>query len=148
MSINVRGRNYTNRQMSERLRTLTENICSEFHVTLKKYYIHMKLLYWLCFFIFLGCVLQSCEGEKASPVYNVPVNVNYEIDGQQVKADTMLYDHPAGYRYSLSKLEYYLSNFALLNDKDEIWESSEIYYLNLERSNTNLLMLQGVSIGS
>jgi len=65
----------------------------------------VKYFFWLAV-ILLFCT--SCRKDSES-FADVRFQIKYESDGKELIFDTLLYDHPAGYKYSVSRIQFLIS---------------------------------------
>jgi len=74
------------------------------------------------------------------------LNINYEVDGKALQMDTVLFVNDAGYHYSVSTLQYYLSDISLIKT-----DSSKINLLAYHYTDTsaakNVFTLTDVPMG-
>jgi len=60
-------------------------------------------------------ILFSCKKEE-EPTTNMDIDISYHIDGEALIMDTMMYTLPEGLPFSVSRLEWYLSDMYLYRD--------------------------------
>ena len=69
-------------------------------------------------------LITSCSKEEDAEVNNVPtvditVSVSHEVDGVELVYSDIIYANKAGNKYEVTRLEYYLSDFAFLKSNGE-----------------------------
>jgi len=97
-------------------------------------------------------VLYSCKKDDDSNVVpTVPnslvMSVNYEVDGQPLMLDTIIYANDAGNNYSVSRLWYYLSRIALVNSDSTLLPIKDYVFVDAFRVATNQFTISGVPNG-
>ena len=91
-----------------------------------------------------GLFFASCK-EKDS-LGDVTVSVDYWSDQQAVSMDTIMYENAAGNPYSVTHLQYYISNFTLHSADLESFLLQDIVLMDIEKNTT--LNLLDVPIGT
>jgi len=61
---------------------------------------------------------------------SINFSIQYEVDGEELEFDTARYFNAANNRFSVSKLEYYISNLTLIGDDGELFASNDIHLIN------------------
>lgn len=70
----------------------------------------------------------------------------YHADGVPLQFDTMIYTNAAGEKYSVSRLEYFISNVVLHTENGDT-RFSDVFYLNAENPVFNGFVLKGLKKG-
>lgn len=84
----------------------------------------------------LGCVMVACHKFPVPPVVgSVNFKIQYKVDGEQLTFDTIRYLNSAGNAYSVTKLEYYISDLTLIRGNGTVYSSKDIHYLNARSTN-------------
>lgn len=92
----------------------------------------------------------SCKKNDSNPVasrYKIDFRVHYTIDGNLLLKDTLIYTNDAGNKYSVSRLEYYISAIKLLK-QDGAFESEDVHYVNFNKEATNSFSLENIPAGN
>jgi hypothetical protein len=92
--------------------------------------------------ILLGLMLSSCkkEEDKIEPLPNTQVSlaITHSCDGKTIAFDSLLYTNESGSKYSVSRLEYYISGIRLYNTNGDVFSSNKILYVNGRESDIKL----------
>lgn len=86
----------------------------------------------------------SCK--EKDTLGDVTVSVDYWSDQQAVSMDTIMYENAAGNPYSVTHLQYYISNFTLHSADLESFLLQDIVLMDIEKNTT--LNLLDVPIGT
>ncbi len=107
----------------------------------------MSRLIWItsCWCILL--MSSACKKEETTPVGTANIELEYSVDGQLLQFDTIGYVNEAGNNYSVTRLEYYLSDFTFINDDEIIYKASEIQYADARSDSNNQFSLKNVPAG-
>ena len=108
----------------------------------KKIKIMKKLLY--SFFALIILFSFSCKEDPTSG--QVEVNLVHKIGTENVEKDDIKYDSPAGHKYSVTTLKYFLSHIQLLKSGDD-FELQKYYYVDIDDSNTLRFNISNVAPG-
>lgn len=76
--------------------------------------------------------LSSCKKEEKKSG-DVTISVAHRMDGVQAVMDTLAFQHPAGYPYSVTRLQYYLSGFRFKKSDGSMHSSAEVLYFDMDR---------------
>lgn len=104
--------------------------------------------------IFLGVfVLNSCKkDDELVPVTetqnSLSINISYDVDGQPLLFDTLLYTNAAGSTYGISRLWYYLSQISLVRVDSSIVILKPYQFVDASSSSTNKITLTGIPTGN
>lgn len=82
-----------------------------------------------------------------TPTGNVAVNINHKVDGAPLQFDTMMYNNQASNPYSVTRLNYYLSNFVLYQNGVQVYVSNQIKYIDARQQPISI-QLENVPIGT
>ena len=82
--------------------------------------------------------LVSCKKNKPKPepeltATETPTNfeISYEVDGKALVADTMIYTNPFNVPYSVTRLQYFISDIKLYTTEGNTWSpDSQYFYLD------------------
>ncbi|MBD81422.1 MAG: hypothetical protein CL840_21065 [Crocinitomicaceae bacterium] len=79
--------------------------------------------------IVLGVLLLGCSKEQynKTPASSIEIRIDHSVDGQELTMDKIMYSHPGGYAYSVTKLKYYLSDIKLIKSGGSVSVSKFIY---------------------
>lgn len=93
-------------------------------------------------------MLSQCRKSPVVPDGIVDFSVSYEVDGQELIFDTILYMNDAGNQYSVSRLEYLVSSFAFHHSDGNTILLDSIFYCNARTAPTNQWMAVGLPEGN
>ena len=96
----------------------------------------------------LAFCLTSCEKNGENPLIPLSINIQYHVDGQEVIMDSLMYINDAGYTYSITKLEYYISEITFVNTAGNVLKLDGIYYINIDENPTNVLQFSDITPGN
>lgn len=82
-----------------------------------------------------------------APTGNITLYINHKIDGQTLQFDTMMYQNLASNTYSVTRLNYYLSNFALNQNGMRVYSSKQIVFIDARQQPISI-QLENVPIGT
>jgi hypothetical protein len=112
---------------------------------------HFKITYLIFAVLALSSILlQSCKPDDDDPKVDnasLTIKVNHYVDSSIVTPNQLIYTNKAGYSYSVSRLEYFLSDFTLINFGNAGHAISHTQYINFEDSKTNTFTISGLPIG-
>lgn len=85
----------------------------------------------------------ACKAPESNipntPTGNVILNINHKIDATVIQFDTMMYYTQASNHYSITRLNYYISNLVLYQNGVQVYTSNQIKYIDARQ--------QPISIG-
>ena len=91
-------------------------------------------------------VFAGCKKEKDSGTVNL--NISYAVDGVPLNFDTMMYQNEAGNQFSVTRLEYYISNISFHKNDGSIFTTNLIQYINARTASTNQFSFNDVPNGN
>ena len=95
-----------------------------------------------------GCRKDEEEAANVPTVNTVWVHMLHEVSGSEMVYNQRIYETPAGNPYEVRHLEYFISDFKLLDSKGNwISVNSEPYLINPEKERITTLLAQ-VPVGS
>ena len=97
---------------------------------------------------FFCLLLFGCKNEPAAPEVDYTLQIAYAVDGKPVLPETMKYTTQAGYLYSISKLEYYISDIRLQKTDGKIVSVAGAHYVNFLDNTTSLIRLPDDASGT
>ena len=107
----------------------------------------MKILKLYLISIF-ALILAKC---KDDPVINKTGKINFEIsyniDGDTLKRDTIIYTNSSGNKYSVNHFEYYLSGFTFYKNDGSSYKSDDVFYINIKKPLSNKLNIENIPTG-
>lgn len=94
--------------------------------------------------ILLTTAMISCKKEKQNvippPTYgDVVITMGYHVDGKPLYLDSIMYTNEAGNRYSVTRLQYYISRVCFYKAGAVQYSSDTIVYADAKYSQTFLL---------
>jgi hypothetical protein len=89
----------------------------------------------------------SCRKEKAMRA-DLTVSIEYRINNQPLLHDTLMYQHPAGYLFSVSRIQFYVSELTFKKSNGETQYHDAVQYLDAGIPGKNSFKLSGMPIGS
>lgn len=91
----------------------------------------------------------SCSKHPVMPSHSsLYLNIKYLIDDALLELDTIKYTNEAGNTYSVSKLEYFISNISLKKSDGSVYKSKKIQYVNAAKEKSNQIYLDSISPGT
>lgn len=107
----------------------------------------MKILNYLIIII-ISTILVSCKDDPLkNETGDINFNILYNIDGENLLLDTIKYTNAAGNKYSVNHFEYYISGVTFIKNNESKHTSNEVCYINIKKSNTNVLNFTNIPIG-
>ena len=105
--------------------------------------------------LFFVIIISSCKKDNTevaqpnSTVGNLTVQISYLFDATALQTDTIGYTNAAGYKMSVSRLQYYLSKFVLINaDGITTYPINQAYYFDAKDLNFSSITFTGVPNGN
>lgn len=84
----------------------------------------------ILFGIFFIASCQPDEGRKPTPKYGkLTVNIINQIDGEPLVLDSISHENAAGNKYGITRIQYYLSNFAFFGAECGDYIPADDYHL-------------------
>jgi len=105
------------------------------------------LLLSLLFSLLYACKKDNNDDVIPAVTNTLDIKLNYEVDGQPLLSDTLIYSNDAGNNYSVSRLWYYLSRIALVNSDSSLLPIKDYVFVDAFRSTTNEFTISGVPAG-
>ncbi|NUM30759.1 MAG: hypothetical protein HUU47_00345 [Bacteroidetes bacterium] len=107
----------------------------------------MKHIFY-CLILISNLIFISCKddpiGEKKG---NIKFGLQYFIDNDTLKTDTIIYTNAAGNKYSINHFEYFLSGFSFQKN-DNSWHTTDnVFYVNIKKTLTNTISLNNIPYG-
>lgn len=99
----------------------------------------------------IALFFSSCKDDEGTPPQRNPdvtFDISYAAGNQPLLMDTVKYFNQAGNNYSVNHLEYYLSAFSFLDDKDVWWTIDGEFYVNGRDLVDNCIELYGLPRGN
>jgi hypothetical protein len=107
------------------------------------------------FFLASMALITSCskdDDDDNAPVAPkdefVFINLNYEVDGQALLFDTIIYTNDAGSQYGVSRMLYYVSQVSLIKPDSSLLQIKNYQYVDARNSGTNQIAVKNVIKGS
>lgn len=99
---------------------------------------------YLIIFIFFAW---ACNKDNLVPPQNtgvnLPVRINYFVDDDALQFDTLRYKNAAGNQYSVTRLNYYISNISLTTINNTVVHLNSYFFVDA-RNQPNILRLTNV----
>lgn len=93
--------------------------------------------------------LISCDNYSVMPdTGSIQFNINYKADETPLQFDTIRYTNQAGNVYSVTRLEYYLSNITFHKADGSAFTSGNTYYINARNKSSNQFILDSIPPGN
>ena len=106
-------------------------------------------------FLFLAIVISSCKKDNTetpqpnTTVGNLTIQFSYRFDSLSLQTDTMMFTNAAGYKMSVSRLQYFLSNFVFIkSDGTSLPVNNQIGYLDAKDTNFSSITFTGIPNGN
>ncbi len=105
------------------------------------------------FIILLSLFIGACKGtEEITPTIIVPtgninLTINHKVDGQLLFFDTLKYTNLANNNFSITRVNYYLSNIKLSTNGVVKYTSNQIVYIDARQQPISIL-LNNVPLGN
>jgi len=103
---------------------------------------------YILLFAFAIITITSCQKKTENTTSQLRIDINYKVDDVPLFKDTMRYLNNAGDFYSVTRLEYYISDIVLHNANGDDYKSEQIQYVNAFTQATNQLFLDAVPNGT
>lgn len=103
---------------------------------------------YILLFAFAIITITSCQKKTENTTSQLRIDINYKVDDVPLFKDTMRYLNNAGDFYSVTRLEYYISDIVLHNANGDDYKSEQIQYVNAFTQATNQLVLDAVPNGT
>jgi hypothetical protein len=109
-------------------------------------YIKMKKI---ILFAAIAAFITGCSKHPVMPSLGKAIfKLNYVVDSLPLNFDTLSYDNDAGNEYSVSKLEYYLSNFSLRKKDGSKVMIGSYYYINSKDAAKGFFTIDSIPLGN
>lgn len=93
--------------------------------------------------------LNSCKPEVSTPeTSTLTISLTHLVDSNDLVSNDLIHKNAAGYMYSVSRLEYYLSNFILINKAGQEHRIHATQYINFRDSATHSFTLEHLELNS
>lgn len=94
-------------------------------------------------FMVLSTLIYSCKPDE-KPIKTgkeVQIAIEHVVDGIPIEKGKVNYTNASGNEYSITRLEYYLSNFRFITENGEIIVHDQVYYISAFDTNTHTLII-------
>lgn len=105
-------------------------------------------VFWLATITVFMLGIPSCKKDEKPASGDINVQMSYHFDGATALLDTLAFAHPAGYTYSLNRLQFYLSGFEFTNEAGGKFSSSGVLYFDMKKPEFSSGMIAGVPGGT
>lgn len=90
----------------------------------------------------------SCNRDEVEPVRgSLKINLHYTVDADSLFADSIRYVNLAGNHYSITRLEYYLSDVTVQLDDGMVYHSNKVYYINALSKDYAQILIDSIPYG-
>ncbi len=100
----------------------------------------MKVTFVLLAGLTAWLALAGCKKDKKDPV-KLNLEIAYEVDGQPLYFDSLLYRNAAGEQYSVSTLRYYISNIRFYNRGTVVYAIDTVWYADAALTAAPMVLL-------
>lgn len=93
----------------------------------------------------------SCKSGTDDPdpmVNTLTLMVDYNVDGAPLEFDTVKYYNAANNKYSVTRLQYYISDIVFIKTNDEEVSTNGVYYFDAREPAKNSIKLTGIPKGT
>lgn len=104
-------------------------------------------LLWVPFLLLLLIILPGCDSTEGGVPVNVTLSFKHNVGGQALALNKISYTNAAGNEYGVTKLEYILTDLALITDQGETIPIQDQHYISLSNVATHSLLPVVVSSG-
>jgi hypothetical protein len=80
--------------------------------------------------VWIGTLAACKKDDGAAPYAAATLELRHQVDGQNLIFDTLAYTNAAGERYSVTRLEYYLSYFRFYRNKQLLFTADTVIYVD------------------
>lgn len=110
----------------------------------------------LIYVLFFGLFFASCKKKSASEIAvpdpaaqnSLNIQISYQVDGNALQFDQLEYISLAKYPYSVSKLNYYLSQLSLIKADSSLLRIKNYFYVDAQDPETNDVQFNAVPAGN
>lgn len=102
-------------------------------------------LHWI---LITASTFISCVHDIEEPVVPLTINIQYSVDDHIAVKDSMMFVNPAGYKFSITRLEYYISNVEIKDAEGKTYKLNEVYYINIDPNKSNVITFAGITPGT
>lgn len=99
------------------------------------------------FILWFDACKEPETNQPNTPTGNITLRINHKIDGAVLQFDTMMYQNLASNNYSVTRLNYYLSNFVLYQNDVCVYTSNQIVYIDARQQPVSII-LENVPTGT
>lgn len=110
-----------------------------------------KMKKYLFLLFIAGVISTGCKKERdniipeQSVIYgDVNFKINYAVDAALLYLDSLMYTNAAGNKYSVTKIQFYLSQFKLYVNNEVKYSSDDIFYLDAKSTNYSQVTLKSL----
>lgn len=98
----------------------------------------------------ISLLLFNCSRNEITPPGSATASLTiaHEVDGDALAFDQLRYENDAGTKFSVSRLEYYISDIRLLSSDDQVYAHQDIVYVNAQNPETQTIRLEAVPPGN
>jgi hypothetical protein len=92
------------------------------------------------FIIVFSCAVISCDTSRdVSPSSSLLISVTHLVDNKPLAWDSLIYQNAKAESYSLSRLEYYISQFRFYKNNAVVYSIDTVLYVDAHNNNAILI---------
>lgn len=95
----------------------------------------MKKDFCIVVFLSIASAFHSCKNESSQPVpdSDLTINLLHQADGQPAVWDSIRFRNDAGEEYSLTRLQYFLSNWRFYQNNKMVYAEDTVVYIDARK---------------
>lgn len=106
------------------------------------------ILLVLCFYTIVGCSHRDISYSPAISSYGgLSIIINHSVNNQLLLWDSIKYHNEAGNVYSISKLQYYISNIRLYKNNNIVQQNDSAYYIDAKHQYSSVMLIPTLLAG-
>ncbi|MBS1771740.1 MAG: hypothetical protein JST82_02685 [Bacteroidetes bacterium] len=105
----------------------------------------MRVYFFALCILIWGCKKRETGVQPPYNTGNLSINITYSVDAQPLSWNDLVYKNEAGNEYSISKLQYYLSDFRFYKNNILLQGVDSVFYIDANISNTNNLLFRNIN---
>ncbi len=97
--------------------------------------------------IFISVFFAGCKNNNSNSG-TLQIKLSHKVDNNAFQLDTMAYTCDAGYKYQVTKLNYYLSDFIFTKSDGSQYKCDSVFYVDAALDPNNILVFPNVAPGN